>query len=34
MNEEIKEILEQIQKYLDKKHIAEKYQRKYGEIDG
>lgn len=23
-----------LQKYLDKKHIAEKYQRKYGEIDG
>lgn len=23
-----------LQKYLDKKHIAEKYQRKYGDIDG
>lgn len=23
-----------MQKYLDKKHIAEKYQRKYGDIDG
>ena len=23
-----------LQKYLDKKHLAEKYQRKYGDIDG
>ena len=22
-----------LQKYIDKKHLAEKYQRKYGEID-